>query len=152
MPRLHLIAATLLSGLILSACQESIDQITGLDEELKQTAVKNQAGPEKFALKTVERLELGRLERGYMLTVVGAAPTVGYWAPELRMRNGGALATDSYYEFDLVAARPYETAVAESAPLNARLIRADFEITPEMLRAARGVRIYTTDGSVDGRF
>lgn len=151
MPRLYLATATLLCAVALSACQESLDQFTGLDEELKQTAIDNTSGPQKILLNQVEKLELGRLERGYMLTVIGAAATTGFWAPELRLRNGGALATDSFYEFDFIAAKP-NVKPKGVAPLNARLIRADYEITPEMLRAARGVRIYTADGSVDGRF
>lgn len=152
MPRLHLIAAALLCGMTLSACQETLDQFGALDEELRQSGADYDSGPEKFTLKRVERLELGRLESGYMLTVFGVAPTIGYWLPELRIRNGGALATDSFYEFDLVAAAPNETPKGEIRPLKARLIRADYEISPEMLRSARGVRIYADEGSVDGRF
>lgn len=109
-------------------------------------------GPPKVSVVRIDELELGRLFSGFMLTAVGVAPALGYYAPELRPRFGGELGPDGFYEFDFVAAAPPEPVQSDVSGIAARRIRADFEITPEMLRAARGVRVWSARGNVEGRF
>ncbi|MEM7269304.1 MAG: hypothetical protein AAF401_08625 [Pseudomonadota bacterium] len=106
----------------------------------------------KSPVVRIDSLELGRLYRGYMLTATGVAPGVGYFAPELRIRYGGELGPDGFFEFDFVAASPADPNAGRDAPITARVLRGDFQLSPEMLRAARGVRVWSSRDSVEGRF
>ena len=121
-------------------------------ESSEETAVAAPVGPPKDSVVRIDELELGRLFSGFMLTAVGVAPGLGYFAPELRPRFGGELGPDGFYEFDFVAAAPPEPVKSDVSGIAARRIRADFEITPDMLRAARGVRVWSARGNVEGRF
>ncbi len=133
----------------LSACS-TIEDLTGSDDP-EPTATQ---APEiaKEPVVRIESLELGRLFRGYMLIATGVAPGTGYHLPELRIRYGGELGPDGFYEFDFVAAAPDDTSQGANAPVTARLLRGDYELTPLMLRSARGVRVWSSRDSVEGRF
>ncbi|MGB0411975.1 MAG: hypothetical protein ACPGFA_10335 [Pikeienuella sp.] len=135
----------------LGACQ-TIDELAGLEEEVKESIAKVEEGPPAQSVSRIDTLELGRLHRGYMLTAIGLAPGLGYWDPKLVIRYNGELAPDGFYEFDLVARPPYEPIGNDQAPIPARRVRGDFEITPEMLRSARGVRVWSERDNVEGRF
>ena len=136
------------AALYLSACS-TIEDLTGTDEP-----VAGAEAPEvvKTPVVRIESLELGRLFRGYMLIATGVAPGTGYHQPELRIRYGGELGPDGFYEFDFVAAAPDDPAQGANAPVTARLLRGDFELSPAMLRSARGVRVWSSRDSVEGRF
>lgn len=133
----------------LGACS-TIEDLTGSDEPSTATA----EAPEviKTPVVRIESLELGRLFRGYMLIATGVAPGTGYHQPELRIRYGGELGPDGFYEFDFVAAAPDDPAQGANAPVTARILRGDFELSPQMLRSARGVRVWSSRDSVEGRF
>lgn len=131
----------------LSACS-TIDDITGSED----TAVAAAPEVEKTQVVRIETLELGRLFRGYMLIATGVAPGTGYYEPELRIRYGGELGPDGFYEFDFVAIAPDDVTQGANAPVTARIIRGDYELSPRMLRTARGVRVWSSRDSVEGRF
>lgn len=134
-----------------SAC-ETIDELAGLEDEIRADVAERSEGPPPQTASRIDSLELGRLHRGYMLTAIGLAPGLGYWDPALVIRYNGELAPDGFYEFDLVARPPYEAVESENTPITARRIRGDYEITPEMLRSARGVRVWSERDNVEGRF
>lgn len=133
----------------LSACS-SIDEL--FDDEQAAAIAAREAGIEKVPVVRIDNLELGRLFRGYMLIASGVAPDAGYYAPELRIRYDGELGADGFYEFDFVAAPPREPVGVANAPITARILRGDYELSPEMLRTARGVRVWSSRDSVEGRF
>lgn len=137
-----------LSGL--SACS-SVGDIFDSEETAAEAAA---AQPQfaKVPVVRIDNLELGRLYRGYMLVTYGVAPGAGYFAPELRIRYDGQLGQDGYYEFDFVAVPPRDRPARDNTPIIARILRADYELTPEMLRVARGVRVWSARDSVEGRF
>lgn len=132
----------------LSACS-TIDELTDTEESTIAAATPE---IEKSPVVRIESLELGRLYRGYMLIATGVAPGTGYYLPELRIRYGGELGPDGFYEFDFVAAAPDDPSAGSSAPVTARILRGDYELTPLMLRSARGVRVWSSRDSVEGRF
>ena len=140
----------LIVGFGLSACS-TIEDLTGSGDS--ETSVAERAPEiEKTPVVRIESLELGRLFRGYMLIANGVAPGTGYYLPELRIRYGGELGSDGFYEFDFVAAAPENPNQGSDAPVTARLLRGDFELSPLMLRSARGVRVWSSRDSVEGRF
>ena len=108
--------------------------------------------PPKVAVRRIENLELGRLYNGFMLTAFGIAPGTGYYQPELRPRYGGQLGPDGLFEYDFVVRPPADTTAGQDAPITARVVRADMELTPAMLRGSRGVRVWSARDSVEGRF
>ncbi len=149
MPRLSTVFAGVVTLLAMSACSYLPD--LGLTDDAP--VVNPEAAlPDKVAVQRIENLELGRLFDGYMLSVIGIAPGLGYYQPELRIRYGGELGPDGFYEYDFVARPPEDPQQGTSAPITARYIRADAELTPIMLRSARGVRIWSARDSVEGRF
>lgn len=131
------------------ACSTLEDMDSGFVDE--EAAAERRLGPPKEAVEKVESLELGRLYRGYMLIAEGTAPALGYYSPELRIRYDGELGPDGFYEFDLVAIAPKEPVEGPNDPALRRL-RGDYQLTPDMLRNARGVRVYGANDSVEGRF
>lgn len=142
--------------LSLGACS-TIDSLNPFSEP--ETTNVRQTGPDGSAIEVakvpvvrIDNLELGRLFRGYMLIAEGIAPGTGYYDPELRIRYGGELGPDGFYEFDFVAVSPPNPRQGSDAPITARLLRGDFELTPRMLRSARGVRVWSSRDSVEGRF
>lgn len=139
---------SVLVALGLTACS-TIEDLTGSEETAAATAAPE---VEKTPVVRIESLELGRLFRGYMLIAKGVAPGVGYYEPELRIRYGGELGPDGFYEFDFVAVAPDEPTNGANAPVTARILRGDYELSPLMLRSARGVRVWSSRDSVEGRF
>ncbi len=139
-----------LVALGLGACS-TIEGLTGSGES-GTVVVERASEIEKTPVVRIESLELGRLFRGYMLISTGIAPGTGYYLPELRIRYGGELGPDGFYEFDFVAAAPDDPSQGANAPVTARLLRGDYELSPLMLRSARGVRVWSSRDSVEGRF
>lgn len=133
----------------LSACS-TIEDLTGSDDTTASVAQAPEVA--KVPVVRIESLELGRLFRGYMLIANGVAPGTGYHQPELRIRYGGELGPDGFYEFDFVAVAPDDATQGANAPVTARTLRGDYELTPLMLRSARGVRVWSSRDSVEGRF
>jgi hypothetical protein len=148
MARRSVIIAAALSMSAIAGCSYLPD--LGLTEDEAPVAVA--ALPPKVPVQRIESLELGRLFNGYMLTAVAIAPGTGYYQPELALRYGGELGPDGFYEYDFVARAPEEQQAGATTPITARYLRADSELTPEMLRSARGVRIWSARDSVEGRF
>lgn len=123
------------------------------EENRIRDEIEEAEGTPRAPIEHVESIELGRLYDGYMLTAFGIAPGIGYFEPALIPRYNGRPAADGFYEFDFMARPPKEEGVeGADAPLVARKIRADFKLTPEMLRQASGVRIWSKRDLVEGRF
>ncbi len=143
------LTATVILGFGLTACS-TVDDVFG---GAPNSGIIAEEAPvvEKTPVVRIESLELGKLFRGYMLTATGVAPGTGFYEPELRIRYGGELGPDGFYEFDFVAIAP-DDAQGANAPITARLLRSDFELPPAMLRSARGVRVWSSRDSVEGRF
>lgn len=140
--------SSILVALSLGACS-TVEDLTGTEETAAEAAAPE---IEKAPVVRIESLELGRLFRGYMLIATGVAPGTGYYLPELRIRYGGELGPDGFYEFDFVAAAPDDATNGSNAPVTARILRGDYELSPLMLRTARGVRVWSSRDSVEGRF
>jgi hypothetical protein len=144
------VAVAMALTLGVGACSTIEDLDLGLSDE-EPAVAERRVGPPKVPLEKIDSLELGRLYRGYMLIAKGTAPALGYYAPELRPRYEGQLAPDGFYEFDFVAVAPKEP-IPGPSDAELRQLRGDFQLTPEMLRNARGVRVYGANDSVEGRF
>ena len=144
----------LLIGLTaLAACSYLPDvDIFGDEEQAAAARDPEIALPAKVAVNRIENLELGRLYDGFMLTAFGIAPGTGYYQPELRPRFGGRPGPDGLFEYDFVVRPPADANAGADAPITARIVRADLELTPAMLRGARGVRVWSARDSVEGRF
>lgn len=147
MTRIRLIVAALFAALALSAC----DMGPIFDPE-KAEAERLAALPAKVPVDRIETLELGRLYDGYVLTAFGLAPGAGYYQPELRIRYDGRPAADGFYEYDFIVRPPADAAALAGAPEAARRMRADVTMPVAMLRGARGVRVWSSRDSIEGRF
>lgn len=137
-----------MTALGLAACSDGLDD----GEDLIPLTAEEEVLPDKVAVQRIETLELGRLYDGYMLAAFGIAPGAGYYQPELAPRFGGRVGPDGFYEFDFVVRPPEDVSAGAAAPESARAVRADFELTTEMLRVSRGVRVWSARESVEGRF
>jgi hypothetical protein len=116
---------------------------TGLTAEAAQAAA---AGKTRVA--RVERLEVGRTGRGFVLAAFGETTGAGWSAPQL-LPVTGAPAADGFVEFEFLARPP---ASPQDAPEGARRIRADLLFSPELLSAARGVRVLSASNTAVGAF
>ena len=152
------IVAAIVLSLGVSACSTLDDLNPFSDSEPAQASNASSASGSaaadvaKIPVVRIDNLELGRLFRGYMLIAEGVAPGTGYYDPELRIRYGGELGPDGFYEFDFVAVPPTDPRQGSDAPITARILRGDYELSPRMLRSARGVRVWSSRDSVEGRF
>lgn len=136
---------------MISAC--SILPDVGLTSDPAEETAEAEANlPPKIAVNRIENLELGRLFNGFMLSAFAIAPGTGFYQPELRPRYGGRPGPDGLFEYDFVVRPPANASRGADAPITARLVRADIELTPEMLRSSRGVRVWSARDSVEGRF
>ena len=99
------LTATVILGFGLTACS-TVDDVFG---GAPNSGIIAEEAPvvEKTPVVRIESLELGKLFRGYMLTATGVAPGTGFYEPELRIRYGGELGPDGFYEFDFVAIALY---------------------------------------------
>ncbi|MEM7056921.1 MAG: hypothetical protein AAF557_04985 [Pseudomonadota bacterium] len=102
----------------------------------------------KVPVQSVGKVEIGRTRDGYLITVFGTAPGIGYAAPELRVRRGGQPAADGFLEFDFIAVRPADAATLPPGTTRARAIRADLPISARELSRAAGIRVLALRGGV----
>ena len=98
-------------------------------------------------VERIEAMELGRTRDGFALSVFGRVSTLGWSAPLLRARDP-AISPDGMLEFDFVAVPP-QLETPRPGPVR---IRADRAFPAEVLRQARGVRIWAAEGAVEGVF
>ncbi|QIE54589.1 hypothetical protein G5B40_03530 [Pikeienuella piscinae] len=147
MKRIGAALASILTAVALSGCSGSI-----FGDDAEEAAAQAAQLPHKIPVERIETMELGRLYDGYMLTAYAIAPGVGYYQPELRPRYEGGLSADGFYEFDFLVRPPEDLTIDPGAPLSARMVRGDFELPVDKLRGAAGVRVWSAQDSVEGRF
>ena len=145
MVRFRFIVAAFAAALSLSACD--MGPMFG-DEPTNPESLL----PPRVAVDRIETLELGRLYGGYVLTAFAVAPGAGYYQPELSIRYEGRPAADGFYEYDFLVRPPENAAALAGAPETARRVRADVAMPIDMLRGARGVRVWSARDSIEGRF
>ncbi len=142
MPRYAALAA-LAALLALGGCS-----LFGSDDEEPEAAAEQAPEPSYDSVDEVAHIEIGRTRDGLVITAYGVTPTLGYAAPELRLRRDGAPGPEGYLDFDFVARVPAEpVATADTSP-RARMIRADYLIPLRQLRGARGFRIHAAEGGM----
>lgn len=148
--------------LLLAACDTVREYTPDLRFGKAETATRAEERPAvdpqtlvKRRVASAGRMEIGRTFDGYMLAVFGEAPATGWFAPELRPLNEGAVAADGFLELEFVAAAPEDNAGQPGDPAAGpvqRAIRADYEITRRALVGVRGVRIVTQGAPIQGVF
>jgi hypothetical protein len=151
-----LVAALLLTGCSTIKKYTPDVRFTALEPSQKKVAEVqvDEAALIKDPVLRADRMEIGALYDGYMLTVFGEAPTTGWFAPELRPRNNGAASADGMLELDFVAASPEknEGEPGVEGTATQRAIRGDYQITRRALVGMRGVRVYAASGPIQGLF
>lgn len=140
------VAAILAAALALSGCS-SLNPFSE-EENVDETGVPS--GPERVQMNSVDKLELGRVYRGYMLSVEGTAPSVGHFDSLLTPRGTG-VASDGFLEFDLVAQPPFDPPIRAGTSVQLR-IRADVELTEEQIKSAAGIRVYSLSNALERQF
>ena len=103
-------------------------------------------------IAAVRKIEIGRTRNGYVITVQGIAPGLGYGAPELRVRRQGNPGPDGIIDFDFIAQAPDPGFNLGEGAVEARAIRADLMITADELRGAVGIRVHGLSGGLLMRF
>jgi hypothetical protein len=103
-------------------------------------------------IAAVRQIEIGRTRNGYVITVQGIAPGLGYGAPELRVRRQGSPGPDGIIDFDFVAQAPDPGFNLGEGTIEAREIRADLMITAAELQGAVGIRVHGLSGGLLMRF
>jgi hypothetical protein len=77
---------------------------------------------------------------------------LGHSAPELRARREGKVGPDGFIDFDFVAQAPDPNLNLGEGTVQARMIRADLQVTGRELRGAAGIRIHGISGGLTMRF
>lgn len=130
---------------LLAALLAGCSMFGGNDEE--EAAARAAAVASAVPVDEVVGIEIGRTSTGILVTAYGFAPGIGYGAPELRARRGGAIGTDGFLDYDLVA-RPPDSGfgLPASGDPRARLVRADRLFGLAELRGATGLRVHGGGG------
>ncbi|MGG7565975.1 hypothetical protein ACQ5SO_07420 [Rhodovulum sp. DZ06] len=100
---------------------------------------------ERRAVERVDRLEIGRVHEGLMLSAFGTAPRQDWFSARLEPRREGLPGPDGFIEFDFVAAPPELNGFsAAETPGSAtqRAMRADAAIEEANLAGAAGLRVH----------
>jgi len=123
----------------LSACAD--DPAPPTAQELDEVGVKQ-------VVARVERVELGRTHKGFILTAYAEADGIGWSRPQLRPRTG-AVGEDGFFAFDFVASpagppKPQKSKAPPPPPppgLTQKL-RADTPVSDALMENAVGVRVF----------
>lgn len=128
----------LAAAVALAACADEPAPPTA--EDMDETGVKQ-------VVARVERLEIGRVHKGFILTAYAQADGIGWSRPQLRPRTG-AVGPDGYFEFDFVAS-PAPPPMPKGGkppppppPGLTQNLRADTPVSDALLENARGVRVF----------
>jgi len=124
-------------------------------EEKERAETLAAAVAEEQRLEPVERvldLEIGRTRDGFMISVTGLAPGLGYSAPELRPRREGAPGPDGFIDLDFVVQAPDPRLNLGVGEPSARHIQVGLPVTPRDLRGATGIRIHGLAGGLQMAF
>jgi hypothetical protein len=123
------------------------------DDKAEVAAVERAASEALYApIEAVRRIEIGRTRDGYVITVLGIAPGLGYGAPELRVRRQGSPGPDGIIDFDFVAQAPDPGFNLGVGAVEARAIRADLMITAKELQGVAGIRVHGVSGGLQMKF
>jgi hypothetical protein len=141
-------AAALVAALALGGC--SVFKSKDKDEEV----VSEEAAPEAIyePIESVRDIEIGRTRNGYVISVQGTAPGLGYGAPELRARRDGKPGLDGFLDYDFVVQAPDPGFNLGTGTIDARAVRADLLVTEKDLRGAAGVRVHGIQGGLQMQF
>lgn len=154
--RAPLRAALALGLLTLGACGGADDAPTvevGVLEPSEQ-AQRARPGaliaPQTFrSVARIERLEIGAVYGGVMLTAYGTAPAAGWYAPRLTPRRNGLPGPDGFVEFDLEAAPPELNGGAlVDAAARSGGVRGDLDLQRNALAGAVGLRVHGADNAM----
>jgi hypothetical protein len=121
----------------------------------EQAAAAEQAALEAASyapIETVRNIEIGRTRNGYVISVGGIAPGLGFGAPELRARREGKAGPDGFIDYDFVAQAPDANFNLGQGAVEARAIRADLLVTSRDLQGAVGIRVHGVSGGLQMRF
>lgn len=141
-------AAAITASLGLGGCS-----LFGSEDKAEVAAAKQAAIESLYEpIAAVRHIEIGRTRNGYVITVYGFAPGLGYGAPELRVRRQWSLGPDGIIDFDFVAKAPDPRLNLGKGPVEARAIRADLHVTARELQGASGIRVHAVSGGIQMKF
>ena len=141
-------AAAIAAVLALGGCS-----LFGSDDDEAAAAIEQAEATARYVpVEAVRHIEIGRTRNGYVITAHGEAPGLGHSAPELRARREGKLGPDGFIDFDFVAQAPDPNLNLGKGTLQARMIRADLQVTGRELQGAAGIRIHGISGGLTMRF
>jgi hypothetical protein len=105
-------------------------------------------------VQSLERLELGAIHEGRMMTAWGHAPESDWYSPRLEVRRDGLPGPDGFIEFDFVAAPPALNGGSQGpvGTIAQRRIRADIPLSRTLTDGAVGVRVFAEGGATAHRF
>jgi hypothetical protein len=125
----------------------------GSDDKAEEAAANEAVSEALYApIEAVRHIEIGRTRNGYVISVLGIAPGLGYGAPELRARREGGPGPDGFIDFDFVAQAPDPKLNLGVGDVGARGIRADRLVTAAELHGATGIRVHGLRGGLQMRF
>ncbi|QDL92607.1 hypothetical protein FDP22_12910 [Paroceanicella profunda] len=102
----------------------------------------------KVRLATVDTLDVGRGFRGVLVQVTATAPLQGFYAPELRLLDGGRPTADGAVVLEAVALPPDASPVG-AGPASARSMIAAQFVGDDILAGARKIRVVGTDSGLE---
>ena len=100
----------------------------------------------------VLNIEIGRTRNGYVVSVVGLAPGLGYGAPELRPRREGNVGPDGFLDYDFIVQAPDPKLNLGQGEVSARRVQMGLQVKAEDLRGATGIRVHAVTGGLQMAF